>query len=66
MAKISERAWRQRAFADRLWAEKAEAEAAARPDAPLAAKMYPRKSGLLPDHKRGAVSPLGGVARSKQ
>jgi hypothetical protein len=43
-----------------------EREAAARPDAPLADKLYgPLREPLLPDATRGAVSPLNGVAKPK-
>jgi hypothetical protein len=29
-------------------------------------KVAPKPAPLLPDHKRGAVSPLGGTARPRQ
>jgi hypothetical protein len=59
---VSDKALRQRAYADRLIAEKQEDLASMHPTAPLASKMFRNNTGLIADHKRGAMSPLGGQA----
>jgi hypothetical protein len=61
---ISERALRMRASTDKQIRERWAREAAAMPNADLATKMFgPLNAPLIPDHKRGAVSPLGGTAQ---
>jgi hypothetical protein len=46
--------------------QKWEREAAAQPNADLATKMFgPLNAPLIPDHKRGCVSPLDGRAKPK-
>jgi hypothetical protein len=60
---ISEQARRQRQYADRLIWEQAVDRRERHWSSGLAVKLFPTKGpGLVPDHKRGAVSPLGGVA----
>jgi hypothetical protein len=56
---VSERTKRQRAYADRLWLEKQQAEAQKLAEQRA---MFP---SALPG-SRGAVSPLGGVAKAAQ
>ena len=58
----AEKVLRQRAYADRLWAEREEDRASMHPIAPLASKMWRNATGLLPNNERGSVSPLGGTA----
>ena len=53
---------RQRAYADRLFAEKQEDLASMHPTAPLASKMWRNAKSLLSDKERGSVSPLDGRA----
>jgi hypothetical protein len=61
---ISLRVARQRAYADRLWIEQQVDRAERHPTAGLAQKMFPSKGPkLLKDYERGALSPLGGLAK---
>jgi hypothetical protein len=60
----SEKVRRQRTLADKQWLERQEDRASMDPRAPLASKLFRNNTGLLSDAKRGAVSPLGGVAKS--
>ena len=55
MAAISDKALRQRAYADRLWAERQEDRASMDPGAPLASKMWRNNTSLLPNNERGSV-----------